>query len=456
MKIKLLKAYKPADAADELPAGSVLDMADDAAKELIKSETACEYTDATAADEQTKAVKALQDQLVTQKTELATKQAEIDAAKAAELATKKGDNTMSTQIIVPKAFKDMNRDEQREVLAQDPNLIGKAMQHLFLKDAEFASSSMGQRLAQKAAAGMSELTAADGGDLVVTAISRIMGLVFAESEFLNRVTKLTLPDQTNSMQVVYEASDWWNSSAAPLGVVASDGSALTPTKLQFAATTVYPKTPAILGVVTAELMEDVAGLSSEVTRVMVMKLAKIVEGLCFTGNGGNGSDGFVGILATSGSGQVSRQTISSLSGPTLAELQGFIAQVVPAWRKNSKWYMSNAMWQTLRGSTALVFAGNIGLQVIDLINNKLLGYDVEIIEALPASTPIVFGDPSQYTLVQGRNGQIMLFSRELYFASNQLAFRLTHRVGGAIAASKYTLADSSTVAPFCKYSIANS
>ena len=455
MKIKLLKAYKPADSADELPAGSVLDMADDAAKELIKSEHAAEYTDETAADEQTKAVKALKDQLEAQKTELAAKQATIDAAVAAEV-TKKGDTNMSAQIIVPKSFKDMTRDEQRSALAQDQDLVGKAIQHLFLKDQELAGTQQGQRLAQKAAAGMSETTAADGGDLVTTAISRIMGLVFAESEFLSRVTKLTLPDQTNSMQVVYEASDWWNSAAAPLETTVNDGSAIAATKLQFGATTVYPKTPAILGVVTAELMEDVAGLSSEITRVMTMKLTKVCEGLCFTGNGGNGSDGFVGILAASGSAQVARQTISNLSVPTLAELQGFIAQMVPAWRKNAKWYMSNAFWQTLRGSANFVSAANIGLQVIDLANNKLLGYDVEIVEALPASTPIVFGDPSQYTLVQGRNGQIMLFSRELYFASNQLAFRLTHRLGGAIAASKYSLNDSSVVAPFVKYSVSGS
>ena len=83
MKIKLLKAYKPADSTDELPVGSLVEMADIAAKELITTEAACEYTEATATDEQTKAVKALQDQIEAQKVELATKQAEIDAAKKA-------------------------------------------------------------------------------------------------------------------------------------------------------------------------------------------------------------------------------------------------------------------------------------------------------------------------------------------------------------------------------------
>lgn len=449
MKLKLLKAYKP-EGCDELPLGSVVEMEDAACKALIEDGTACEYTEDTANAEQTEAVKTLQTQLATQTQELATKQAKLTALEQ-ELANTRKDTTMSMNVIVPKSLDQMDRDERLKAYADDPNIVGKAVQYIACK--EYREDPKVQKLlATKAIAGMSEGTAADGGDLVTTAVSKIMGQVYAESDFLAQCNKLTLPDQANSMRVTYEASDWWNGASAPLSGMASEGDALTPTKLAFGATDVYPRNPNILAVVTAELLEDVTGLSSEVTRVMTMKLAKVIEGKCFLGNGGSGTDGFVGILATSGSAQVSRQTISTLGTPTLAEIQGFIAQVVPAWRKNSRWYMSNAYWQTLRGSTNFVSAANIGQQVIDLDKNLLLGYPVSIVEALPASTPIVFGDASQYTLVQGRNGQIMLFSKELYFSTNQLAWRLTQRVGGAIAAAKYTLADSSTVAAFCKFS----
>jgi HK97 family phage major capsid protein len=447
MKLKLLKAYKPAD-SEELPVGSVIEMEDDACKALVEDGTACEYTDAAATAEQTDAVKALQLQLATQTQELATKQAKLSALEQ-ELA--KQEKPMSMQIIVPKQLKDMTREDRLKAYEADEDIVGKAVQYLACK--EYREDPKVQNLiATKAVVGMSEGTMADGGDLVTTAVSRIMGQVYADSEFLNKCTKLTLPDQANSMRVTYEASDWWNGSSAPLAGMASEGDSMTPTKLAFGATDVYPRNPNILAVVTAELLEDVTGLGSEVTRVMGMKMTKIMEGKCFLGNGGSGTDGFVGILATSGSAQVARQTISTLGTPTLAEIQGFVAQIVPAWRKKSQWYMSNAYWQTLRGSTAFVSAANINQQVIDLDKDLLLGYPVSIVEALPASTPIVFGDASQYTLVQGRNGQIMLFSKELYFSTNQLAWRLTQRMGGAIAAAKYTLADSSTVAAFCKFS----
>ena len=443
MKLKLLKAYTPEGATEALPEGSIVDMADEACKSLIEDGTACEYTADEAKTEQDNAVKALKDQLVAQTAELETVKK--------SLATAEQKVNMSIQI---KKTADQVPDHIKE-MRDDPYLVGRAFQFMACK--ALADAPQVQNImARKAVAGMAEATAVDGGDLVTEAISRIMGSVYAESEFLKECAQQTLPDQSNSMKVVYDASDWWNPSAAPLSGLAAEGDALTPTKLQFGAQDVYPRVPNILAVATAELLEDVAGLDGAITRIINMKLAKIIEGRAFLGTGANGAQGFQGLLDSSATAQMSVQSISNLAAPTLAEIQGFPAKIVPAWRKNAKWYMSNALWQVIKGSSNFVSAANIGLQVIDLVNDKLLGYPVEIVEALPASTPICFGDARQYALVNGRGGQVLLFSREAYFTTNQLAWRLTKRVGGCLAAAKYTLADSSTVAAFCKYSVTGS
>lgn len=442
MKVKLTKAHKPEGDEKELPEGSVLECDEEAGKALIKAEKAVAYDDKEAKDEQEKAVKGLRDQLATQSKEL-------EIAKKSLALAEQEKNYMSIQI---KDKKIDNTPDHIKKLRDDEHLVGKAFQFMAAKALMGDSERVRDLIAKKAIAGMSEGTAADGGDLVVEAISRIMGQIAVESEFVGACGQQTLPDQSNSMKVVYDASDWWNPSAAPIGTVATEGASLSPTKLQFGAIDVYPRVPNIMTVVTAELLEDVAGLDGAVTRMMNMKLPKIIEGMSFTGTGANGALGFAGILDSTSLAQVSVQSIASLAAPTVIELQGFIAKIVPAWRKNSKWYMSNALWQTLQGASTLISAANIGLQLINLEKQTLLGYPVVVIEALPASTPIVFGDARQYALVNGRGGQIMLFSREAYFTSNQLAWRLTKRIGGCVAANKYVLADSSTVAAFCKYS----
>jgi len=448
MKLKLKAACKPTETADELPEGSIVEMDEEGGKALIAAGKACEFTPDEEKKEQEKAVKGLRDQIAAQDKEIQIVKKSLATAeqKVADMSAR----FVPPTDVVPDSIKAM-RD--------DPLLVGKAFQYIACKSIQAANPSderLQRVLATKAIAGMSEGTAADGGDLVTEAISRIMGQVNAESAFLKDCSQLTLSDQANSMKVVYDASDWWNPSAAPLSTIATEGADLTPSKLQFGEVDVYPRVPNLLAVVTAELLEDVAGLEGQISRILPMKLAKILEGRAFLGTGASGAQGFQGILHSSALTQVSLQAIANLAAPTLAEIQGFPAQIVPAWRKNCKWYMSNALWQVIKGSSTFVSAANIQLQIIDLVNEKLLGYPVEIVEALPAATPIAFGDARQYTLVNGRGGQIMMFSREAYFTTNQLAWRLTKRVGGCLAAAKYSLADSSTVAAWCKFSLGGS
>lgn len=424
MKLKILKACKFVGMEDELPVDSIVEVDDEQAKEACACGNAEEYTEEVENKEINLAIK----QISTQETKIMSEQTKVEGVVS--------DNV--------KRLKD------------DPSVIGKAFRQMALDIPEVRIAAE-QKYGTKAVAGMGESISGSGTELVVEGISQILGKVTAESEFLSGVRQVTMGDQQGSYRLLFETSDWWNASTAPTGETTAEGTALTPTKLTLGGVDVYPRMNSILLASTMELLEDVDGLTGEITRIATMKMPKILEGLAlYGGTGAGGATGFAGILDASSASQVSVQTLASLAAPTVAEMQGFIAKIVPALRKNSKWIMSNAFWQGLQGNAAFVSAANINQMLINYEKQTLLGYPVMVVECMPASAPVIFGDPSQYCLVNARSGQQLIFSRELYFASNQLAWRLTRRVGGGIAHAKYTLADNSTVAAFCKASIQGS
>lgn len=445
MKLKLVKSHKTAET--ELPIDSIIDMDDIGAKAMIDNGTAVAFSDAMASEEKQIAVKTITEDI---------------AQKAINVQNRR--NQM-----------EMNVQDYRKMMVDDEHLIGRAFQLGTLRElghegVQRLENKLGRKMymdtqsrahfevlmGTKTVAGMSEGTPADGGDIVTEGITKLMGLIYASSAFCDEANKLMMGDQQNAQRVVFEASDWFTAGTAPVATIATEGAALTPSKLQLGAVDVYPRVPNVLLATSAELLEDVVGLEGEIVRMAKMKLGKVIEGLSFFGTGANGSQGFAGINDASASAQVGTQTIASIATPTLAELQGFPNKTIPALRDGSAWYLSNAMWTILQGSSALVSAANIGLQLIDLKKKELLGYPVRIVETIPASAPIFFGNASAYTFVHGRGGEVMLFSREAYFLSNQLAWRLTKRIGGCVAAAKYTLADSSVVAPFVKVSVQGS
>jgi len=365
-----------------------------------------------------------------------------------EIAMKKKEINMSTQDIV-------ETDEVKK-MKDDENIVGKAFQAVALANPEF-KNAMEQKLGTKAVQGMAESVSASGTSLVTTGINELLGKVMAESEIVSGCRQVSLGEQNGSIRIPYETSNWWDFDTAPTATSGVEGAVVSPTALTIGGTDVYPRTQSILVAVSQELLEDVGALSGEITRIISMKMPKLVESrILVSGTGASGANGFDAILQGDSSAKVSSQTLASLAAPTVAELQGFISKIIPSLRPNCKWYMSNAFWAALKGSTLLVTAANIGKMVIDFDANKLLGYPVVVCECLPASAPVLFGDIGQYALVNSRGGTQLLFSRELYFTSNQLAYKITKRVGGTLAMAKYTLADNSAVSSFCKANVAGS
>ena len=416
MKIKLVKPVNFLGMTEAVPENSIVEVDETQGKKAMEEGNAIEFTS----------------DIEKQELEIAKKEIQI----------------MSKQdVVVTDEVKRMQDDE---------NIVGKAFQAVALSNPEF-KAAMEQKLGSKAVAGMAESVSASGTNLVVTGINQLLGKVMAESEIVNAVRKVTLGEQNGSIRIPYETSNWWDFDTAPTATSGVEGNVMSPSVLTIGGTDVYPRTQGILAAVSAELLEDVSELSGEITRVISMKMPKLIESrILVSGTSASGANGFDAILQGDSAAKVSSQTLASLAAPTVVELQGFIAKIIPSLRPNCKWYMSNAFWAALKGSTAIVTAANIQKMLIDFDANKLLGYPVVVCECLPASAPVLFGDMSNYALVEARGGTQLLFSRELYFTSNQLAYRITKRCGGTLAMAKYTLADNSTVSSFCKASIAGS
>ena len=59
-----------------------------------------------------------------------------------------------------------------------------------------------------------------------------------------------------------QSSDWFTAGTAPIATIATEGAALSPTKLQLGAVDVYPRVPNVLIATSAELLDRAQSGSS--------------------------------------------------------------------------------------------------------------------------------------------------------------------------------------------------
>lgn len=371
MRIKLNKSYK------DTPEHSVVECDEVTGKALIADGTAVEYTDTLSELEHKNAVKAL-----------------------AKAETK----TINVNV---------------KGKAMDKNIIGKALRAI---------------REGKAVTGMSEGTANDGGALVGTFVSEIMGVAMDGSKVYSKCRKIVLPARMNAAKIPVDNSDPWIKATAPVPTNPAEGGDKTATKLAFLPRTLTLAKTVLYVPVTDELLEDDATLDGFVRGYLRSKLAGTLDGEILTGNAG-GYAKISGDTGYCGTASITEAT------PTAAELYAMVAQIDPRLIGGAEWFIAPAQWAYIVG--ALATSANIQNQLIDVSGMKLFGKAVTVMPQLTGKAILV--NLSAYTVVEPSVTDVIEFSRDVRFYNDESVFRLVHRGAGALTWASRTAADATTL-----------
>lgn len=313
------------------------------------------------------------------------------------------------------------------------------------KNTEYALGNMFKYLAHKSITGNSETgSAADGGALVYTGLAELAPLVMQNSVVYSKCRKIPVSKSSNAMKIPVDISDFVIKSTAPVVSNPAEGVAGSATKLQFAARTLTMVKSSIPVAVTEELLEDDASIDAFVRADLVGKLANILDfEVLASSNAATG--GYTSIINDSAS-YVLTQALTAT--PTLAEVQAVVSKVHPKFVA-AEWYMSITMWNLCVSTFGT--AANLQNQLIDISNKKLLGKNVNVMPCLSA-TRFVYGDMSQYTVIESPLSDRITFSNDVRFLEGEVVYKMTHRGSGAVTYGARATADSLSVAAFCSNS----
>jgi HK97 family phage major capsid protein len=379
MEIKLIKE------TNGTAIGSIVDVDEITAKKLIDEKSAIAYTDEVKATEQKSAIK--------------------EAVKNINI--------------------NIHKEKENKNMKTEEYVIGKFLKSL---------------TTNKAVTGMSEGTAADGGNVVTTALGELMGIAMDNSKVWSKCRKITLPDQANAIKVPVDASDPWIKATVPVPTNPAEGAQKTATKLAFGAQTLTLGKTVLYIPVTDELLQDVGMLDQFVRQYAKSKLAGVLDYEVLVGGNG-GYDGITG-----NSGYCSSCNITEAT-PTVAELYAMVAAIDPRLRDGAEWFVANGQWTNI--VAALATEKNlVNNSILDLAGMKLFGMPVTVMACMNAE--IILGNLSQYTVAVPRMNDIVTVSEHIRFDYDETVYRLVHRGAGDITWGLRTAGDSTTVGAFAE------
>lgn len=192
-----------------------------------------------------------------------------------------------------------------------------------------------------------------------------------------------------------------------------------------------------------EYLEDVPTMEAFVTGELNMQAqAKLDE--CILNGTFAGNKGLKGIATASATDTI-RVDLADDTLPTLVELHAMVDSVIPSLQAKAEWVISPLVWGNLKAE--LLDMNNLNAQLIsDGTNKTLLGYPVNVSVQCLSTTPIVFGDFSQYLLGMARDITIEV-DRSNAFNVDAVMAKVTFRIAGGPACSK-KMYDSVTYGAF--------
>jgi HK97 family phage major capsid protein len=384
MKIKFLKNAKIEDT--DIPEGSVVEMEDISAKSFIKSKDAIEYTDEVEGKEKSMAVK--------------------------------------------------------EIVEKSINVIVKDNKEVKMND--YVIGKMLQEVREKAVTGMSIGTAADGGALISTAIAQLMEVAMEGSKIYGKCRKIKLPQGYNSCKIVTDASEPIIRASAPVITSPAEGADKTATKLAFGNYTATLVKSVLYIPLTDELLQDAQGLDGYVRDYMRGKAAADVDVQIL--NGAAASTGFIGIT-TAGTGASAYRVAQAWTTPTIDEVGNFMRNVHPIFADRAEWFMNPTQWFTTVSKLVTNVANTSGM-IVNPAAMTLMGKKVNVMAGITSGAGVLYGDFSQYTVVEPSIQQGLKISEHIRFYNDETVYRLVNRFAGGPTFLARTLADGSSSAAF--------
>jgi len=397
MKLKLTKAL------GEYTAGSLVEETDESkAKDMISKSLAIEYTDEVIAAEKASAILS---EVKSMATEIEVKDVKVEQK----------DDPM-----VIKSF-----GEWLNCITKDPSKI---------------------KLTQKAN-GMSEGVNADGGYLLTPQItSTIFGATIPGSVIYPKCFKIPLQSNSIKLPIFNDTGD--NATSKPRGyAVTPDGTQKTATTFALTQKTVSLVTWSYLVYATEELLEDAPAFGAWMTQKIREKAGYDFDNLCL--NGVAATNGFEGILTAAANSYRAACTVAAtMTKPSIINL---MAGIIPQYRAGAEWYMSSKAWANAMDllSTATTVTPSFGA-VMSIDGMTLMGKPVNVMPQmanLNSNGDILLGNFGTYVVAE-KNGLNLAISRDFKFDTDEIAYRVTVRQGGAATIPTKTATDTTVMGAF--------
>jgi len=329
----------------------------------------------------------------------------------------------------------------KEIVEKQINVIVKDNKEVNM---DYAIGKMLMDVREKSVTGMSIGTAADGGALISTAIAQLMEVAMEGSKIYGKCRKIKLPGGYNSCKIVTDASEPIIRATAPVITSPAEGADKTATKLAFGNYTATLVKSVIYIPLTDELMNDAVGLDGYVRSYMVGKAAADVDVQIL--NGAAATSGFIGIT-TAGIGASAYRVAEGWTTPTIAEVANFMRGVNPAFADKAEWYMNPTQWFSTVDKLVVSVANTNGM-IVNPAAQTLMGKKVNIMAGMTSGAGVLYGDFSQYTVVEPQIQQGLKISEHIRFYNDETVFRLVNRYAGGPTFLARTLADGSGSAAF--------
>lgn len=287
-----------------------------------------------------------------------------------------------------------------------------------------------------AASGMSETIPSDGGFLVQVDFSQeIIKRAYQLGEVLSRCRKAGVGPQSNGLKInaIDETSRATGSRYGGVQVLwAFEADQATGKKPKLRQMEIALQKLIGSWFLTDELVQDATALSSVATDAFAEEVTFVTEDAIINGNG-TGLP--FGILNAAAKVQVSKESGQASTTFVTANAAKMFGRLWARSLGNAVWFINQDVWQQLLqltlGSNAwpvFIPPGGVSSAPYGTLYGRPI-VPIEYCATLGTAGDVIFADMSQY-LVIDKGGPQQATSMHVKFLTDEMAFRITYRVGG--------------------------